>query len=69
MAGVVSWEAGAIEFVETASRQRAASYRERAEHLSVMARAEPNITLRAKLVELAERYEELADSLEPSHAK
>jgi len=64
MANVNPWKTlGAIEFVETACRQRAVSYRERAAHLSVMADEEPNGSLRTKLLELATQYEELAVSV------
>ncbi len=67
MAKANPWKTlGAIEFVETASRQRAVSYRERAAHLSVMADEEPNGSLRTKLLELATQYEELAISVATS---
>ncbi len=57
---------GAVEFIETASRQRAACYRERATQLLVMAEAEPIGTLRGNLLELAAQYETLAENLEIS---
>ncbi len=66
MAGVVSWRPRGIEFVESAARQRAADYRERAAHLSVMAEAEPVGSLRTRLLELAADYDELAENLEMS---
>src|SRR6266567_1441275 len=60
MANANPWKTlGAIEFAETASQRRAASYRERAAHLSVMADEEPNGSLRTKLLELATQYKEL----------
>ncbi len=59
------WRAfGAIEFVQTAARRRAVSYRERARQLSIMADAEPIGSLRTHLLNLAARYEELAENLE-----
>ena len=57
---------GAVEFVETAARQRAAIYRERAAHLRAMARAEPDGRLRAQLADLAGRYAELSAELDTS---
>jgi len=54
---------GAIEFVETTSRRRAITYRERATHLLNLAHTEPNGSLRTKLLELSTQYEELARSL------
>jgi hypothetical protein len=61
----VSWKTvGAVEFAETAARNRAASYRERAAHLSVMADAEPVGSLRTQLLDLATRYEEMAENLD-----
>ncbi len=54
---------GAIEFVETTSRRRAITYRERATHLLNLADTEPNGSLRTKLLELSAQYEELAESL------
>ncbi len=67
MANANPWKTlGAIEFAETASQRRAASYRERAAHLSVMADEEPNGSLRTKLLELATQYKELAVSLATS---
>jgi hypothetical protein len=55
---------GAVQFVVTASRQRAANYRERADHLSFMAESEPIGKLRAQLTAIADQYDELADSLD-----
>jgi len=55
---------GAVEFVETAARRRAESYRERAAQLSIMADAEPIGSLRTELLELAARYAGLAQNLE-----
>jgi hypothetical protein len=64
MANANPWGAsGAVEFVETAARRRAASYRERAEHLSALAHTEPISKLRAQLLYLAGQYEDLAESL------
>ena len=57
---------GAVEFVETTSRRRAITYRERATHLSNLADTEPNGSLRTKLLELATQYKELAVSLATS---
>jgi len=54
---------GAVEFGLTASRPRAANYRERADHLSFMAQSEPIGKLRAQLTAIADQYDELADSL------
>jgi hypothetical protein len=68
MASADAWASGAVKFVETASRQRAASYRERAAHLTVMADAEPIGKLRAQLSALARQHEELADSLDAPNA-
>ena len=45
-------------------RRRAASYRERAAQLSIMADAEPIGSLRTELLELAARYAGLAENLE-----
>ena len=56
--------AGAVEFVESASRQRAAGYRERAADLKTMAQSEPNRKRRAQLAALADQYWELAVRLE-----
>jgi hypothetical protein len=65
MASANPWRAlGAVEFVVTASRQRAANYRERADHLMFMAQSEPIGTLRAQLTAIADQYEEVADSLD-----
>jgi hypothetical protein len=67
MATVDPWKnVGALEFVETGSRRRAASYRERAAHLSDMADAEPISSLRSSLLELAAQYEALAETLDIS---
>ena len=54
---------GAVEFVETASRRRAITYRERAAHLSTMADAEPNGSLCTTLWQLSTEYAEHAESL------
>lgn len=69
MAGVIPWRTvGAVEFVEIeAPSHRATPHREHAAHLSVMAGAEPIGLLRTRLLEIAARYEELAENLEKSH--
>jgi len=59
---------GAVEFVTTASRHRAASYRERAMLLSELADSEPIAKRRAQLLDLAEQYEHLAGTLQISRA-
>ena len=67
MAGVMPWRTvGAVEFTGITERHRAASYREHAAHLSVMADAESIGFLRTQLLELAARNEELAEDLEIS---
>jgi len=64
MANVNTWKTlGAIEFVETTSRRRAITYRERAASLSTLADTEPNGSLRTKLLQLSTQYEELAENL------
>jgi hypothetical protein len=57
---------GAVEFVQAAASRRAATYRERAAQLAEMAEAEPIGKIRNQLSALANRYGELAASLEPS---
>jgi hypothetical protein len=57
---------GAVEFVKTATRERAASYREQAAHLFALADGEPIGKLRSQLFDLADQYEALAGSLEIS---
>jgi len=65
MASANPWKGlGAVEFVVTASRQRAANYRERADHLLFMAQSEPIGKLRAQLTAIADQYDEVADSLD-----
>ena len=65
MANVSPWKGlGAVEFVVTASRQRAANYRERADHLSFMAQSEPVGKLRVQLIAIANQYDAVADSLD-----
>ena len=54
---------GVLEFVANSIQGRAAHYRERAAHLRAMAEAEPFDHLCEKLAELAQQFEELADSL------
>jgi hypothetical protein len=54
---------GVLEFVTNSIQIRAAQYRERAAHLRMMAEGEPVGRLREKLAELADQFEELADSL------
>lgn len=64
MANVDAWRSGAIEFVQTPSRLRAASYHERAAHLTAIAAAEPDQKLRAQFVDLVKQYEEMAAALD-----
>ena len=65
MANANPWkDFGSVGFVVTASRQRAANYRERADHLSFMAESEPIGKLRAQLTAIADQYDEVADSLD-----
>jgi hypothetical protein len=65
MTSVNAWRGlGAIGIVETAARQRAANYRERAAHLTAMAVAETDHKLRGELADLASQYEELSESLD-----
>jgi hypothetical protein len=65
MASANPWKGlEAVEFVLTASHQRAANYRERADHLSFMAQSEPIGKLRAQLTAIANQYDEVADSLD-----
>ena len=67
MEGANPWRTlGAVEFVMTASRNRAASYRERAASLSELADSEPIGRLRLQLQDLADQYEDLAGRLERS---
>jgi hypothetical protein len=66
MAGITSWTPRGQSSLEIAGLQRAAIYRERAAHLSVMAEVEPVGSLRTRLLELAADYEELAENLEIS---
>jgi hypothetical protein len=54
---------GVLEFVTNSVQNRAAHYRERASHLRAMAVAEPIGRLRESLTELAQQFEDLADSL------
>ena len=70
MANVNPWRTlGAIEFVETTSRCRALTYRERAANLSTLAETVPNGSLRSKLRHLSTLYEELAERLAASQAE
>jgi hypothetical protein len=65
MASADPWKGlGAVGFVMTASRQRAANYRERADQLSFMAQSEPIGKLRDQLTAIADQYDEVADSLD-----
>jgi len=69
MRNVNPWKTlGAVEFVETASRGRAMTYRERAAHLATLADAELDRSLRTKLLQLSTQYEELAERLAVSRA-
>src|SRR4051794_8611069 len=54
---------GVLEFVVNSVQNRAAHYRERAAHLRSLAEGEPFGRLRKKLAELADQFEELAESL------
>ena len=54
---------GALEFLSNSTRAREAHYRERAEHLRMMALDEPLGRLRHKLTDLAEQFEQLADRI------
>jgi len=58
---------GAIGYVETAARRRAAHYRERAAEFRRIAAAEPIGSLRTRLIDVARKYEELAASLATSN--
>jgi hypothetical protein len=53
----------AIEFTESATRERVARYREHVKQLTGMMRSEPDPKLRGKLRELVGCYRELADSI------
>jgi hypothetical protein len=53
-------------YVEAAPEpNRAAIYREHAAHLRAMAEAEPDQQLRAQLIDLAQQYDDMADSAGP----
>src|SRR5438309_10524343 len=54
---------GVLEFVVNSVQNRAAHYRERAAHLRSLAEGEPFGHLREKLTDLADQFEELAESL------
>ena len=54
---------GVLEFVANSVQNRAAHYRERAAHLRGLAKGEPFGHLREKLADLADQFEELAESL------
>jgi hypothetical protein len=54
---------GAIGYVESAARRRAAHYRDRAAEFRRIAAAEPIGSLRTRLIDVARKYEELAASL------
>ena len=56
--------AGALEFVQAASRDRITHYRTQAEQFREMAETEPVGRLRGNLLDLARQYDQLADSLE-----
>ena len=60
----VSRQFSALQFAETASRDRVARYREQAARFRELADIEPVGRLRAELIKLAGRYELLADSME-----
>jgi hypothetical protein len=53
---------GALEFVETAARQRAEHYRQQVARFRSMAEVEPLASLRRHLTALARQYDELADA-------
>jgi hypothetical protein len=70
MASANPWNgSGAVGFVVTASRQRAANYRERSDQLSFMAQSEPIGKLRAQLTAIADQYDEVADSLDKPNGR
>src|SRR3954463_4575854 len=54
---------GVLDFVVNSVQNRAAHYRERAAHLRSLAEGEPFGRLREKLAELADQFEQLAESL------
>jgi hypothetical protein len=54
---------GALEFLSNATREREARYRERAAHLRMMADDEPLGRLRNRLTDLAEQFEQLAETI------
>jgi hypothetical protein len=54
---------GALEFLSNAARAREAHYRERAAHLRTMADDEPLGRLRDRLTDLAEQFEQLAETI------
>jgi hypothetical protein len=54
---------GVLDFVVNSVQNRAAHYRERAAHLRSLAEGEPFGHLREKLADLADQFEELAESL------
>ena len=54
---------GVLEFVVNSVQNRASHYRERAAHLRSLAEGEPFGRLREKLAELADQFEQLAESL------
>src|SRR5215212_3602750 len=54
---------GVLDFVVNSVQNRAAHYRERAAHLRSLADGEPFGHLREKLADLADQFDELAESL------
>ena len=54
---------GALEFLSNATREREARYRERAAYLRMMADDEPLGRLRNRLTDLAEQFEQLAETI------
>ncbi len=58
-------EVSAIDFVENATRLRAAHYREEGDRFRTMAEVEPLAALRRHLAALARQYEQIAADLEP----
>ena len=68
MTGGNPWRVGALEFVQMAVQERAATYRQRAACLTEMAASEPTGRFRKELLELAGEFGELAASLECEEA-
>jgi hypothetical protein len=54
---------GVLSFIANSIQGRAAHYRDRAMHLRSLAEAEPVGRLRDKLIELANEFDDLAESL------